>query len=165
MNSSKRWLSRKCEMLSFWPLKLKKLLFWKKVFCFSCKIQNFENFQKTGIYVKELVVFNHHGKFQTDLSIFGPPSLILVLQHYTKLPRHIQKRDFREFYFYLTYRKKLMAPLGSWAHSASETCNFFPCFKISKFDLFDLTLSFVFDKIKLNGIFAVILEFYVEIGP
>ena len=42
------------------------------MFCFSYKIQNFENFQKTGIHIKELVIFNHHGKFQTDMSIFGP---------------------------------------------------------------------------------------------
>ena len=43
-----------------------------KVFCISYRIQNFENFQKTGIYVKELVIFNHHAKFQTDMPIFGP---------------------------------------------------------------------------------------------
>ena len=38
---------------------------------------------------------------------------------------------------------------------------------MSKFDLFwpDLELDFdFFDKFKLNGILAVILEFYVEIG-
>ena len=61
-----------------------------------------------------------------------------------------------------------MAPLDFWAHSASETYNFFQNFKISKFDLFDLTLNLIsicFDKIKLNGILAVIFEFYVEIGP
>ena len=52
--------------------KKKNYFFWKKVTCFSYKIQIFENFQKTGIYVKELDIFNHHGKFQTDISIFGP---------------------------------------------------------------------------------------------
>ena len=61
-----------------------------------------------------------------------------------------------------------MAPLDFWAHSASETCNFFQNLKISKFDLFwpDLELYFdFFDKIKLNGILTLIFEFYVEIGP
>ena len=77
----------------------------------------------------------------------------------------IQKWDFWEFY--LTYIE-LMAPLDSWAHSTSETCNFIQNLKISKFDLFrpDLELDFdFFDKIELNGILAVIFEFYVEIGP
>ena len=37
------------------------------------------------------------------MSIFGPPRLNLVLQHYAKLWRHIQKRYFWEFY--LTYIK------------------------------------------------------------
>ena len=61
-----------------------------------------------------------------------------------------------------------MAPLDSWAHSASETCNFIQNLTISKFNLFwpDLELDFdFFDKIKLNGILTVIFEFYVEIGP
>ena len=61
-----------------------------------------------------------------------------------------------------------MAPLDSWAHSASETCNFIQNLKISQFDLFwpDLELDFnFFDKIKFNGILSVIFEFYVEIGP
>ena len=91
------------EILSFWSLKFQKNYFFGKKVLFSYKIQIFENFQKTGVYVKELVIFNHHGNFQTDMSIFGPPRLILVLQHYAKLWRHIQKRDFWEFY--LTYRK------------------------------------------------------------
>ena len=39
---------------------------------FSYKIQNFENFHNTGIYVEELVIVNHHAKFQTDMAIFGP---------------------------------------------------------------------------------------------
>ena len=50
----------------------KNNFFGKKIPSFSYKIQNFENFQKTGIYVKELDIFNHHAKFQTDMSIFGP---------------------------------------------------------------------------------------------
>ena len=43
---------------------------------FSYKIQSFENFQKTGTNDKELVIVNHHGKFQTDMSIFAPPGQI-----------------------------------------------------------------------------------------
>ena len=62
-----------------------------------------------------------------------------------------------------------MAPLDSWGHAASETCNFFP--KISKFEnltFFDLNLNLIsicYDKIKLNCILTLIFEFYVEIGP
>ena len=54
-----------------------------------------------------------------------------------------------------------MAKLDPWAHSASETCNFFQNLKKSKFDLFwpDLELDFDFyDKIKLNGILTLIFE-------
>ena len=61
-----------------------------------------------------------------------------------------------------------MAPLDSWAHSASETCNFFKIWKFQNLTFFDLTLnliSIIFDKIKLNCILTVIFEFYVEIGP
>ena len=67
-------------------VKFQKTTFLEKnVPCYSYKIQNFGNFQKTGIHVKELDIFNHYGKFQTDMSIFGPPRLNLVLQHYAKL--------------------------------------------------------------------------------
>ena len=55
-----------------------------------------------------------------------------------------------------------MAPLDSWAHFTSETCN---VFKISKFDLFwpdlDLYFDFVYDEIKLNDILTMSSEFYV----
>ena len=98
----------------------------KNVFCFGYKIQNFENFQTTGIYVKELVIFKHHGKFQTDMSIFGPSRLFLVLQHYAKLWRHIQNVISGSD---IWPTEKLMAPLDFWAHSASETCNFFSKFQ------------------------------------
>ena len=36
------------------------------------KIKNFENFQKTVLYVKHLA--NHSSKFQIDTSIFDPKS-------------------------------------------------------------------------------------------
>ena len=31
---------------------------------------NFQNFQKTGIYVTELPILNHHAKFQPDIFNF-----------------------------------------------------------------------------------------------
>ena len=61
-----------------------------------------------------------------------------------------------------------MAPLDSWAHSASKTCNFSKISKFQSLTFFDLTLNLIsifYDKIKLNGIFTLIFELYVEIGP
>ena len=144
----------------------KKLLFWKKVTCFSYKIQNFDNFQKTGIYVKELDIFNHHGKFQPDISIFGPPRLNLVLQHYAELWRHIQKQDFWEFY--LTYIKTngTIGFLSSFRIRNIKLFSKLKNFKIWPFLTWPWTwFRFFFDKIKLYGILTVIFEFYVEIGP
>ena len=43
--------------------------------CFSYKIKNFESFQKWGIYVKELDIFNHHAKFLVDMSDSGKTNL------------------------------------------------------------------------------------------
>ena len=37
-------------------------------------------FKKTRIYVEEPVIFNHHAKFQIDMSIFDPQKLNLFLQ-------------------------------------------------------------------------------------
>ena len=45
------------------------------------KIQNFENFQKTVLYVKHLANAHHSTKFQIDTSIFYPQKLNLFLQH------------------------------------------------------------------------------------
>ena len=42
------------------------------------KIQNFPNFQKTGIYDVELAVFNQCAKFQLDTIIFGPKRDVFV---------------------------------------------------------------------------------------
>ena len=38
------------------------------------KIKNFENFQKTVLYVKHLANAHHRSKFQIDTSIFDPKS-------------------------------------------------------------------------------------------
>ena len=46
-----------------------------------------------------------------------PPKLNLFLQHYAKFWRHIQKRDFWEFYS--TYRQKTNETLDFWGYSAS----------------------------------------------
>ena len=45
------------------------------------KIQNFENFQKTVLYVKQLTNTHHSTKFQIDTSIFDPQKLHFFLQH------------------------------------------------------------------------------------
>ena len=116
--------------------------------------------KKNGVNVEKLVTVNHHAIFQTDMSIFGTN---LVLQHNAKLWRHIQKQDFWEFY--LIYRKTndIIGFLSSF-----RIGNMY-FFKISKFKIWrfwpvlELDFNF-FDKIKLNGILAIILEFYVEIG-
>ena len=80
MTSSKRWLSRICDILWFWPQK-----FQKHLFCFwmnknEHKIQNLEHFQKT-VYVKQLANVHHSTKFQIDTSIFDPQKLNFFLQH------------------------------------------------------------------------------------
>ena len=36
------------------------------------KIKNFDNFQKTVLYVKQLANAHHSSKFQIDTSIFAP---------------------------------------------------------------------------------------------
>ena len=79
------------------------------------------------------------------MSIFDPPKLNLFL-HYYKIGRHIQKRDFWEFY--LTYKKKTNGIIG---------------FLI--FGLILNVISIFYDKSKFNGILTVSFEFYVEIGP
>ena len=45
------------------------------------KIKNFQNFQKTGIYVVELAVFNQCAKFQLDTIIFDPQKGCFCLPH------------------------------------------------------------------------------------
>ena len=45
------------------------------------KIQNFQNFQKTGIYVVELAVFNQCANFQLDTIIFDPQKGCFCLPH------------------------------------------------------------------------------------
>ena len=42
------------------------------------KIQNFQKFQKTGIYVIELAVLNQYAKFQLDTIIFDPKRDVFV---------------------------------------------------------------------------------------
>ena len=39
--------------------RIKQNFFGGEVPCFSYKNRNFENFQKNGIYVRELVIFNY----------------------------------------------------------------------------------------------------------
>ena len=50
------------------PQIFQKLLFYIN----DHKIQNFQNFQNTGIYVVELAVFNQCAKLQLDTIIFDP---------------------------------------------------------------------------------------------
>ena len=45
------------------------------------KIQNFQNFRKTGIYVVELAVFNQCANFQLATIIFDPQKGCFCLPH------------------------------------------------------------------------------------
>ena len=77
MRSSTRWLSRFFfyTILGFWPLKFQKIdFFWKMI----PKIQNIQNFQKTGTYVNYLLVVYQCTKFQVNSSIFDPKWSVFV---------------------------------------------------------------------------------------
>ena len=53
----------------FDPKNFKKITFFRKTIT---KIQNVQNFPKTGLLVVELAVFNQCAKFQLDTIIFDP---------------------------------------------------------------------------------------------
>ena len=57
-------------------------MFGKKCLVLALKSKILRN---SGIYFKELVIFNHHAKFQIDMSIIYPAQLNLVQKHYAKL--------------------------------------------------------------------------------
>ena len=66
--------------LNFWvfdPQKSKKIQ--KSVFAWTnvYKIQNFQFFQKTGIYVREPPVGSQNAKFQVNSSIFDPQMALI----------------------------------------------------------------------------------------
>ena len=49
------------------------------------KIQNFQNFQKTGKYVIHLLVVYQCTKFQVNISIFDPQMECFCLRKHTQL--------------------------------------------------------------------------------
>ena len=76
------------------------------------KIQHFQNFQKTGTYVIQLLVVNQFTKFQVNSSIFDPQMESFCLQIHTHLWRHFSNAIF------VTSggrTQKQMTPLDFWA--------------------------------------------------
>ena len=59
----------------------KNRFFWKMIF----KIQNIQNFQKTGTYVIHLLVVYQCTKFQVNSSIFDPQMECFCLRKHTQL--------------------------------------------------------------------------------
>ena len=59
----------------------KNRFFWKMI----SKIQNIQNFQKTGIYVIHLLVVYQCTKFQVNSSIFDPQMECFCLRKHTQL--------------------------------------------------------------------------------
>ena len=120
MRSSTRWLSRFFKILGFWPLNFQKIgFFWKMI----PKIQNIQNFQKTGTYVIHLLVVYQCTKFQVNSSIFGPQMECFCLRKHTHLWRHFFKCDFCNFW---GRTQKQMTPLDFWAETGQDWYLFCP---------------------------------------
>ena len=134
MRSSKRWLSRLFKIWGFWPLKFQKNhFFWKMI----PKIQNIQNFQKTGTYVIHLLVVYQCTKFQVNSSIFDPQMECFCLRRHTHLWRHFFNCDFCNFW-------------GSYAKT-NDTIRFLSR-NWSRLTFFDLTLTWPSLKTSKNGI-------------
>ena len=96
-------------------------------------IQNFQNFQKTGIYVIQLLLVNQCAKFQVDSSIFDPQMTSFCFQTQTNLWRHFSNA------ICVTSRGrtwKQMTPLDSWGKAGQDRHHFCSYLSSSKFDLF-----------------------------
>ena len=72
----------------------KNHFFWKMI----PKIQNIQNFQKTGTYVIHLLVVYQCTKSQVNSSIFDPQMECFCLRKHTHLWRHFFKCDFCNFW-------------------------------------------------------------------
>ena len=67
------------DFQNFWILTPKistNKFFWKK----CSKIQNFQNFQKTVLYVKDTHESSLHAKFQIRISIFDPQMTVISVK-------------------------------------------------------------------------------------
>ena len=64
----------KMAISEFWYFMIFNPKFSKKVFFEWPQVQNFHNFQKTVLYVKQLACANHSAKFEIDTSIFDAKS-------------------------------------------------------------------------------------------
>ena len=70
------------QSFGFLTLKSQKIdFFWKMI----PKIQNIQNFQKTGTYVIHLLVVYQCTKFQVNSSIFDPQMECFCLRKHTQL--------------------------------------------------------------------------------
>ena len=95
MRSSTRWLSRFFQNFVFLTPKISKnRFFWKMI----PKIQNFQNFQKTGTYVIHLLVVYQCTKFQVNSSIFDPQMECFCLRKHTHFMTSFFKCDFCNFW-------------------------------------------------------------------
>ena len=68
----------------------KNRFFWKMI----PKIQNIQNFQKTGTYVIHLLVVYQCTKFQVNSSIFDPQMECFCLRKHTQLWRNFSNAIF-----------------------------------------------------------------------
>ena len=120
MRSSTRWLSRFFKILGFWPLKFQKIIFFGKMIP---KIQNIQNFQKTGTYVIHLLVVYQRTKFQVNSSIFDPKWSVFVSEI---IP--IYDVIFSNAIFVTSggRTQKQMTPLDSWAKTGQDRYLFCP---------------------------------------
>ena len=67
------------DFQNFWiltPKISKNKFFWEK----CSKIQNFQNFQKTVLYVKDLLESSQHAKFQIRISMFDPQMTVISVK-------------------------------------------------------------------------------------
>ena len=95
MRSSTRWLSRFFKILGFWPLKFQKIdFFWKMI----PKIQNIQNFQKTGTYVIHLLVSTSVQNFKSIAQFLTPKWSVFVSESIPNYDVIFFKCDFCNFW-------------------------------------------------------------------
>ena len=113
------------------------------------KIQNFQNFQKTGTYLIHLLVVYQCTKFQVNSSIFDPQIECFCLRKHTQLWRIFSNAIF------VTSggrTQKQMTPLDSWAETGQYRYLFVHIYKFENLTFFDLTLTWPSLKTSENGL-------------
>ena len=124
----------------------KNHFFWKMI----PKIQNSQNFQKTGTYVIHLLVVYQCTKFQVNSSIFDPQMECFCLRKHTHLWRHFFKCDFCNFWgSYAKTNDTIRFLSRNWLRLIPFLSTFI---NLKIWPFFDLTLTWPSLKTSKNGL-------------